>query len=200
MSCLAQADTGEKPAKRKKYVEVTPREHTSGETALYLASLYGVSGVIYYFTSTEKIHENASLDNFSHNFGRVIIFDTDSPNANWIVHVYSGSQCYLFYRGRSYTKTSAFLLTALQSALFEFTIEVIQEKASLEDLINTPILGSILGRGFELASIDLLNSDSWFLRTLGHLINLPTLFGFNQGVVYPIIQGETKGLGLQVRF
>lgn len=186
---------------KKRYVEVTPRDHKSGETFLYLGALYVLSGLGYYLTSREKIQANASLNNYANNFGRVVLFDTDSPNANWIVHLYTGSQTYVFYRGRSYTKTSAFLLTMAQSALFEFTLEVIQEPASLEDLINTPVLGSVLGRGFELASIELLNSEFIGFRLIGRLFNLPSVFGLYEGVtLVPVIEPEKKGFELTVRF
>jgi len=198
---IAQADTDRKPAGRKRYVEVTPREHSFVETFSYVGSIYFLLGIGYYFTSKEKIERNASFENVTNNFGRVVIFDTDSPNANWVVHSLAGSQAYLFYRARSYSKSGAFFLTMLQSALFEFTLEIIQEPASLEDLINTPLIGSALGRGFELASIELLNSDFLLARALGHLINLPTLFGLYEGVVtYPIVGPQAVGLGLQVKF
>lgn len=179
------------------YREVIPRDHEFKETALYVSALYVISAVGFFLINEEKLHLNASAQYF----GELVVFDNDLPTANWGVHVLTGSQTYLFYRAKSYTKTDAFLLTALQSALFEFTIEFVQEPASIEDLINTPLLGSLLGRGFEVLSLPLLNSDVWILRALGHLINLPTLLGLaeNQVEFAPIL-GRSTGLILQVRF
>jgi hypothetical protein len=41
-------------------------------------------------------------------------------------------------------------MAAISSALFEFTVEVYTEPASVQDLYQTPILGSILGLGLEM--------------------------------------------------
>lgn len=182
---------------RTKYREAIPRDHGFEETARYIAALYGLSAVGFLLINWDKIQQNASLSHF----GKIVVFDNDLPSSNLGVHVLTGSQCYLFYRGRQYDKTEAFLLTALQSGLFEFTIEFIQEEASLEDLIVTPLFGSIVGRGLELASLPLLNSDILPFRILGNLLNLPTLLGLNQNTVEVVpILGKNTGVAVQLRF
>ncbi|MFN8370637.1 MAG: DUF3943 domain-containing protein [Bacteriovoracaceae bacterium] len=47
-------------------------------------------------------------------------------------------------------------------------LEVYTEPASIQDLYQTPILGSVVGLFFEVISLDFLNSDSTFLRGVGH--------------------------------
>lgn len=186
------------PSILARYVEVTPREHETKETVLYVGSLYVFTAAGFTWINWDKLQQNADLNNF----GKMVVFDNDLPTSNWGVHVFTGSQCYLFYRARSYSKIDSLLLTALQSALFEFTVEFLQEKASLEDLINTPLVGGLLGVGFEKASLPLLNSGVLPLKLLGHLINLPTALGLYEGQVEaaPIISTKTAGLFVKVRF
>lgn len=185
-----------------RYNEVTPRSHSLGETMIYVGSFYILSGVGYYLTNQDEIHYNGNIKLYVQNLGTVTNFDNDRPSANWMTHVYFGNLAYLSFRARSYTKADAFLLTALQSALFEFTVENIQEPASLEDLINTPLFGAILGQSLEWASLPLLNSDLWILRTLGHILNPPTIFwGFYEGKVDVVANvGKVNSLAFQVRF
>lgn len=188
-------------AKRKRYVDIQPREHAFAETAITVGTLYVISATGYYLTNREEVRQNATLKNAIENISQVTNFDNDRITANWGVHIYFGNLLYQTFRARSYSKTDAFLLTALQSALFEFTIEVVQEPVSLEDVINTPILGCILGRGLELASLPLLNSDFWMWRGLGHILNPPTIFGFyERSVSVAPMVGAVNGALFQVRF
>ncbi|MFN8369551.1 MAG: DUF3943 domain-containing protein [Bacteriovoracaceae bacterium] len=108
----------------------------------------------------------------------------DEATWNWIIHPLNGSQIYLIYRANGYSRLSAVGMTFLQSALFEFTTEVYTEPASIQDLYQTPILGSVVGLFFEVISLDFLNSDSTFLRGVGHIMNPSTLFDFYEGRVY----------------
>lgn len=177
---------------KPRFQEVT-RDHGFGETARYVGALYGLSWVGFLAFHRTAISNYGSWSRYRQNFGQVVAFDYDSPTFNWLVHVYTGSQVYLFYRARGYSKESSFALTALQSALFEFTIETLIEPASLEDLVNTPVLGGALGRGLELASLELLNSDSGALRTVGYLLNLPALVGLHEGQARLSIQPSLFG-------
>jgi hypothetical protein len=189
---------------RTRFQEVTPRSHSFRETALLVLGLYSVNVLGYYLINKDEIEQNATLQKYLTNLSKSTNFDNDRPTVNWGIHVYTGSLLYQTFRARSYSKTDAFLLTTLQSALFELTIEIVEEPSSVEDLVNTPVFGSLLGRGLELGSFPLLNSDSGFLRILGHLMNPPTLLGsFYEGrttvTVAPMV-GKINGISLQARF
>ena len=67
-------------------------------------------------------------------------------------------------------------------------MEIYTEPASIQDLYQTPVLGSFLGVGLENLSMYLLNSGNAFARTIGHIINPTTLFWFYEGKVQVLPQ------------
>jgi len=93
----------------------------------------------------------------------------------------------------------ALSMTFVTSTLFEFTVEIYTEPASVQDLYQTPILGSIMGVGIENLSMALLNSGTTMGKFFGHLINPATLFWFYEGKVqiYPHFDGK-GGSGLSL--
>lgn len=181
---------------------VVERSHTLGETVGYIGAIYGLNLVGYAIHQPKAIAEGGSFANYRRNFGKVATFDYDLWTYNWGIHVYTGSQAYLFYRARSYSKIQALTLTAIQSALFEFTGEIFTEPASLEDIINTPILGSALGGAIESFSLEWINGDSAFLRVIGHILNPTTILGLHEGDarLVPVIEKDKSGVALRVRF
>jgi hypothetical protein len=109
---------------------------------------------------------------------------------------------YEFYRGRSYSLTDAFFMTLIQECLFQFTVETLIQPTGLENVANTTVVGSLLGRGLELASLPLLNSDFWLFRGFGYVLNLPALFGLYEGKVkaMPVIEKQKAGIALRIEF
>lgn len=177
------------------------REHEWGETARYVGLLYGASWVGYFATQPKTFLENGSPALYRENFGRAVLFDHDPPWYNWMIHPTTGSQLYLFFRARGYDRRSAFALTALQSFLFETTVEIYTEKASFEDMINTPVLGGVLGHGLELLSLHLLNRESKVARFFGYLVNPMALLGLHEGAPRAVIvPGARPALALTWSF
>lgn len=178
------------------------REHSFGETAKYVGFLYAVNIVGYLGTQKAAIEKVGSWQHYRTNLFKVVRADYDVWTFNWGTHVLTGAATNLFYRSRAYSRIDSLLLTALQSALFEFTIEVYTEPASLEDLVNTPILGAVAGTFLEWASFSLLNTDSMILHGVGHVLNPFTLFGLHEGQVAfrPVYTNEAKGLAVQWKF
>ena len=60
--------------------------------------------------------------------------DGDSFFTNWVTHPIVGSQEYLFYRAMGHSRWVSALGVALQSTLFEYTVEGLVETPSLPDL------------------------------------------------------------------
>lgn len=83
----------------------------------------------------------------------------------------------------------------ISSTLFELTVEIYTEPASVQDLYQTPVIGSVLGLGLENLSMYLLNSGNALGKFLGHAINPSTLFWFYEGKVQviPRYNGRKKG-------
>ncbi len=177
------------------------RKHTTKETSARVGILY-VLGWASYVTQPKAFNDHGSFENYKNNLGK-LVFDKDDPYWNWYVHPLSGSQLFLFFRANGYSRLDAFKLTILQSALYEFTTETYTEPASIQDLFQTPIIGSFLGVGLENLSLYFLNSGNKFYKVLGHIINPSTLFWFYEGKVEitPIVkEKKVAGLGLYIDF
>lgn len=174
------------------------RDHTFGEDIQHISILYGVSWALYYLTQRDTFINQGSIENYKSNFGRLVL-DKDEPAWNWIGHSLSGSQAFLYYRANGYARLDAFKMVFIQSTLFEVTTEIYTEPASLQDLYQTPIFGLGLGIIIENTSLILLNSGNTFLKTLGHIINPMTLFGFFEGKVQVMPQINQNGpVGLNI--
>ncbi|MDD2310513.1 MAG: DUF3943 domain-containing protein [Desulfuromonadaceae bacterium] len=79
-------------------------------------------------------------DNFIHP-----VIDNDKFYINYILHPYWGATYYTRARERGFDKGSSFLYSTLISTLYEFGPECFYEKPSIQDLIVTPVAGSLLG-------------------------------------------------------
>ena len=180
--------------KQKYFYGYIDREHSLKESAKHVAGVYAVSWGLYPLTQPQVVKDKGSWKNYKNNFGE-LVFDRDEPFWNWFVHPISGSQLYLYYRANGYKRSDAMGMAFISSALFEFTIEIYTEPASIQDLYQTPVLGSLLGVGLENLSMYLLNTGNFFGRFLGHAINPSTLFWFYEGKVRVIPQTDwrTKG-------
>ncbi|MCW7538538.1 DUF3943 domain-containing protein [Aquabacterium sp. A7-Y] len=75
-------------------------------------------------------------------------WDEDRSFVNYVLHPYWGAGYYVRARERGLDRTGAFWYSALLSTLFEFGAEAIVENVSYQDLVVTPILGSLLGHYF----------------------------------------------------
>ncbi len=158
------------------------RSHSARETGRHLLGIYGVTWLVYPLSQPDVVKDRGSWDNYKNNFGK-LVFDRDEPFWNWFVHPISGSQLFLYYRANGYDRTSAFALAAISSTLFEFTVEIYTEPASVQDLYQTPTLGAVLGIALENMSMYLLNTGNLFGRVMGHFLNPSTLFWFYEGKV-----------------
>jgi hypothetical protein len=185
----------------KRY-EYFDRGHTKNEIASHLTIAYAGMVTGYLLTQTDTIQEKGSWQNYGNHFGKITT-DKDNPIWNLVGHPYTGSQTFLYFRALGYDRMSSLNLAFWTSALFETTIEIYTEPASIQDLYQTPILGSALGYVFERTSLFLLNNDNaTIFKFVGHLMNPMTLFGFTEveTTIYPEISRNRHGLHLMVSF
>ncbi len=183
------------------YYTYIERDHTFEENLNNISAVYGLTWIVYPLTQPSTVKDSGSLKNYRKNFGQ-LVFDKDEPFWNWFVHPISGSQLYLFYRARGYSRSDAMTMSFISSSLFEFTVEIYTEPASIQDLYQTPVLGSVLGLGLEKLSLYLLNSGNLFGKVIGHTINPSTLFWFYEGKIkiIPEIGYKRQGLRLFYEF
>lgn len=189
-------DNSRTPLYQYKYIE---REHTLNENVKNIGLVYGLTWVFYPLIQPKVFKIDNAPEKFRKNFGK-LVFDKDEPIWNFFVHPISGSQLYLLYRADGYSRTQAMGMAAISSTLFEFTVEILTEPASVQDLYQTPILGTVLGLGIETASMSLLNSGTTLGKIVGHAINPATLMPFYEGrtLIIPKFEDQDKGAMLRM--
>ena len=143
------------PAERSKLPEIgPPPPHHSVKTFAVLtgASLVGI-GVYALapssFTGTTKDGQQyeESWNSFKDAWTKPPVFDKDAWTVNYLGHPYFGAQFYLSQRNYGESPLYSFLFSTFMSTAFEYFIESWSEQPSINDLIVTPALGSILGEG-----------------------------------------------------
>lgn len=85
--------------------------------------------------------------------------DSDDFYINYILHPYWGAAYYVRARERGYDDREAFWYSVLLSSMYEFGAEALFEEPSIQDLIVTPVVGSMLGRYFMRVRVDIRERD-----------------------------------------
>lgn len=172
----------------------TDREHTNEEIVKTLGVVYGLTWVFYPLVQPKVFKVRDGFSHYKNNFGK-IVFDKDEPIWNFFVHPLTGSQLYLLYRAQGYSRMGSLGMTTITSTLFEVSVEILTEPASVQDLFTTPVLGTVLGLGIETLSMSLLNSGTTAGKIVGHIINPATLLPLYEGrtLIIPKFEQEDKG-------
>lgn len=180
---------------------IVERKHTFSEDLINIGVMYGISWAVYGLTQPDHIRDHGSWDNYKNNFGNTV-FDQDAPFWNWFLHPLVGMEFFLYYRTHGYTRVQSLAMSFISSALFEYTIETYTEPASVQDLYQTPIYGSMLGVVMEHFSLYMVNSGNPIGKVLGYLANPWMIFGFYKGKVriYPKYDKNSAGLMLRGEF
>jgi hypothetical protein len=74
-------------------------------------------------------------------------WDDDDIEFNYIGHPYTGAFTYNLMRSQDASPLVSWLFSCSQSLIWEFTIEALEEHPSMQDLLITSNLGSLLGEG-----------------------------------------------------
>ena len=72
-------------------------------------------------------------------------WDKDEDYINYILHPYWGAAYFVRARERGYNNHQSFWYSVLLSTLYEFGFEAMFEQPSIQDLVVTPVFGSLLG-------------------------------------------------------
>jgi hypothetical protein len=88
--------------------------------------------------------KKSTFRQYDNNFANPEV-DDDQLYLNYVLHPYWGAAYYIRGRERGLDQASSFVFSALISAMYEFGIECIFENPSIQDLIVTPVAGSLLG-------------------------------------------------------
>jgi len=100
------------------------------------------------------------------------VFDNDLFAINYIGHPYQGAFYYNSLRSKGATIAQSALFNFSQILLWEYVWEGGMEQPSIQDLITTPILGSVLGELAHRATIGLKKKGFfWYEKVLVTVIN-----------------------------
>lgn len=118
------------------------------DTGILFGSQFVAAGIIYLMPESisgwSSEQKKNSLDKYARNFVSPVI-DKDRFYINYLLHPYWGATYYTRARERGLDKGESFVYSTLISTLFEFGVECFYERPSIQDLIVTPVAGSLIG-------------------------------------------------------
>jgi hypothetical protein len=88
-------------------------------------------------------------------YTRPPVWDDDWWVHNYIGHPYGGSLYYNSVRSQGGTPAQSFLMSAVFSTQWEYFFEAFAERPSIQDLVVTPVVGSLLGELTHQLTLDL---------------------------------------------
>lgn len=142
------------------------------DTAMFLGATVIAFGVLYAMPESvtnwdkEAMKENGIAYKWKQNVKAGPVWDEDDWVLNWITHPYSGGVYYMTARSSGFNMLESFLYSAFMSTCFwEYGIEAFAEIPSKQDLIITPVIGSVIGEGFFYAKKSILRHDRKVLKS-----------------------------------
>lgn len=101
------------------------------------------------------------------------VWDKDNPVFNYILHPYAGAAYYMGARSCGFNIWGSFAYSFCISTFFwEYGFEAFNEIPSVQDLVITPVVGSVLGEGFYLIKRKIVNDGYrlWGSRFMGYFV------------------------------
>jgi len=119
-------------------------------------------------------------EQYKNTFTKPPVFDKDLWYINYVGHPYQGAYYYNCMRSQGATMLESSLFSFGQSVLWEYVWEGGMEQPSIQDLIVTPVLGSLLGELSHVATLQMSKQGyQWYEKVLICVIN-PT-YAINNG-------------------
>ncbi|MFA9408867.1 MAG: DUF3943 domain-containing protein [Candidatus Dadabacteria bacterium] len=164
------------PIKEEKVSDPVPRDQKLGTNEFLrdTAIAYGAQWVGRWFYVRNKNSRilDTSLSKWWDNISQWPEFDDgDDFFTNLVTHPVIGSLTYLYYREMGHSFWVSALGSAVQSTLFEYTVEGMVETPSGSDLLFTPLLGVPLGYGMEKTSDWLEDTGFVPAKILAYILN-----------------------------
>ena len=169
----------------------------------------------------EEMKKNGIGAKWKENVKAGPVVDEDNFFLNYVMHPYFGGVYYMTARSNGFNIFESFTYSAIMSTFFwEYGVEAFAEIPSVQDLIVTPVLGSVVGEGFFYAKKSILKNNSKILnsRFLGKtslflidpLNTIMDSFGYKQKLktqlkiapvgVNPYTKNATLGLNVSASF
>jgi hypothetical protein len=138
----------------------------------------------------EEMTFSSMVDQWYQNVTSGPIWDDDHALYNYVFHPYCGGVYYMGARGAGYKILPSFLYSAAMSTIFwEYGIEAFAEVPSVQDLIVTPVAGSVVGEGFFALKKNIKsNNDKLFGKRWAGITTMWLIDPLNQMV--DLLEGE----------
>jgi len=150
-------------------------------SALYVGAAVVTFGILWAmpesFTHWDKqaMKDNGMFYKWKINVKAGPIWDQDTFSMNYLAHPYCGGVYYMTARSSGFNIVESFSYSVIMSTFFwEYGIEAFAEIPSVQDLIFTPVLGSVVGEGFFYAKKKIVKHDKRVLNS--RLLGITTLF------------------------
>jgi len=147
------------PAEKSKLPEIgPPPPHHAMKTVVGFLTASVVGAGVYALAPSSFVGGNKqgqwedAWGHFKQAWTQPPVIDKDPNTVNYIGHPYFGSIFYLTQRDYGESPLRSFLYSVMMSTGFEYLVESWSEKPSIQDLIVTPVVGSILGELIYLAT------------------------------------------------
>lgn len=152
----------------------------------YNSALYGGTAVVTFgaiwampesFTNWNKkeMKENGFFYKWKKNVKAGPVWDDDDFAINYLAHPYCGGVYYITARSSGFTIFESFSYSVIMSTFFwEYGIESFAEIPSVQDLIFTPVLGSLVGEIFFITKKRIVRHDKKVLNS--RFLGITSLF------------------------
>lgn len=123
--------------------------------------------------SRSEQKKNSMWKRYRKHFKEGPVWDGDKFVFNGILHPYGGAAYYMGARSCGFNIWGSFIYSFCVSTFFwEYGVECFMEVPSVQDLVITPVVGSIFGEGFYLAKRAILKNNYCLLgsKFLGYFV------------------------------
>ncbi|NDV97049.1 DUF3943 domain-containing protein [Dysgonomonas sp. 521] len=130
-----------------------------GAGFLALGVLYALPENATAWNKSETIH-TPPFKRWWRNVKKGPVVDKDNFIFNYVLHPYGGAAYYMGARSQGFNILySALYATGVSTIFWEYGIEAFMEIPSLQDLIITPIAGTLMGEGFYILKRHIVAND-----------------------------------------
>ena len=122
-----------------------------------------------------------AMRNLKTSWSKPPIWDKDDWGLNYIGHPVAGSYYYNALRSQNATIVQSFAFSTLQSNFWEYVVEGVAERPSIQDLIITPLGGALLGEATHLLTLGMRKNGFNFAEKAFVVVFNP-LYAINNGL------------------
>jgi hypothetical protein len=121
---------------------------------------------------SDKFQLSVIRTQYINTFTKPPVIDRDLWSVNYVGHPYQGAYYYNTMRSQGADMLESAAFCFAQSCLWEYVWEGGMEQSSIQDLIVTPVLGSVVGELSHIATVKIGENDyTWYEKVIVCIIN-----------------------------